>query len=165
MKRVAFSKKQADKYIQERANASCFICDIVAGKAIRAEHYIIFEDDQCIIFLSNKPTQYAHVLVCPKKHVEQIASDLSNEEYLESQKIVHQVVKAVSRAVEHDRIYVASFGSQQMNKHVHFHVVPIPSGTPIREQQMAAMIPDLVGHLELEESEWQELANKLRQEF
>lgn len=165
MKRITLSKDQADEYIQERTNASCFICDIVAGKEIREKHHVIFEDDQTIVFLSNKPTQYGHVLVCPKKHVEQLASDLNEAEYLELQTFVHQTIRSVSKAIEHERIYAASFGSHQMNSHIHFHVVPVPPGTPIREQQMASMMPELVGYLELDESEWQELANKLRQEF
>ncbi|MFH1314984.1 MAG: HIT domain-containing protein [Candidatus Uhrbacteria bacterium] len=165
MRRIPFPKDQIDQYIEECARTSCFICDIVEGKDIRKKHHIIFEDDQTIVFLSNKPTQYGHVLVCPKKHVEQLASDLNEADYLELQTVAHRTNRVVSKVVEHERLYIASFGSQQMNSHIHFHVVPIPPGTPIREQQMASMMPELVGYLELEESEWKELTNKLRQEF
>ncbi|MFA6522127.1 MAG: HIT family protein [Patescibacteria group bacterium] len=161
MKRIAFNKHESDNYIQERGIAPCFICQIVAGDKIRDRHQILFEDERVIAFLSSKPTQYGQVLVCPKQHAEQISKDLDDEEYLHLQSIIFKFSKAIQKALNPERIYVASFGSQQMNRHIHFHLVPIPKGTPIREQQMASMMPELVGYLDLEDSEWKELAKNI----
>jgi diadenosine tetraphosphate (Ap4A) HIT family hydrolase len=36
-----------------------------------------------------------------------------------------------------ERRYVLSLGSQQGNRHVHWHVVPLPPGVPYHEQQTA----------------------------
>ena len=61
-----------------------------------------------------------------------------------------------------ERIYIASFGSHQMNAHVHFHIHPLPPGVPVREQQMASMSAELVGRLELTQAEWDELGTRIR---
>lgn len=163
MKRVSFPTKEADEYIKERGEKPCFICQIVAKESIRDRHQILFEDDQSIAFLSSMPTQFGHTLVCPKRHIEQVTEDLSESEYLHLQTVVQRLAKAVNKVVYPERTYIASFGSQQMNRHVHFHIVPLPAGTPIREQQMASMMPELVGYLELEQEEWEDLAKKIKQ--
>lgn len=165
MRRIPFSKKDANRYIKERGEEPCFICQIVANEPIRLRHQILFEDDQLIVFLSSMPTQLGQTLVCPKRHVEQVTEELSEVEYIHIQSIVQRFAKAISKVFKPERIYVASFGSQQMNRHVHFHIVPLPVGTPICKQQMAAMMPELVGHLELEDEEWQNIAQRIKQEF
>ena len=38
-----------------------------------------------------------------------------------------------------ERLYVLSLGSQQGNRHVHWHVVPLPPGVPYEEQQLAVL--------------------------
>ncbi len=162
MKRIAFLKEEADKYIAERSSAPCFICQIVAHEPIRERHEIVYEDEETIAFLSAKPTQYGQLLVCPKRHVEQIVDDLNEDEYLKLQSIVYRMTRVIKKVTEAERIYIASFGSQQMNSHVHFHIVPISANTPIREQQMASMMPELVGYLELSPLEWKDLAAKLK---
>lgn len=165
MKRIPFPEKKADAYIKERGEKPCFICQIIAGEPIRDRHQILFEDDQLIAFLSSMPTQFGHTLVCPKRHIEQVAEDFSESEYLHLQTVVQRLAKAVNKVAHPERTYIASFGSQQMNRHVHFHIVPLQANTPIREQQMAAMMPELVGYLELEPEEWVDLAEKIKSKF
>jgi histidine triad (HIT) family protein len=162
MKRVPFIKKEADQYIKERKQSPCFICEIVEGNPRRNLHHILSEDDQVIVFLSSLPTHYGQTLVCPKRHVEQVTKDLNEEEYLHLQRIIFKMSQAIQHAVHPERLYIASFGSQQMNKHVHFHILPLPEGVPIREQQMASMMPEVVGKLKLSDNEWKELAENIR---
>ena len=161
MQRIPFVKKEADQYIKERTEKPCFICQIVAGDAIRDRHHILFEDDQVIVFLSSMPTHLGQTLVCPKRHVEDVAGGFSEEEYLHLQTVVHTFTKVLRKALQPERIYIASFGSQQMNRHVHFHLLPLPKDVPVREQQMASMMPELVGYLQLEPNEWKNLVEKL----
>ena len=158
MKRIVPSKEKTDKYIKECRDAPCFICQIVRGEPLRNEHHILFEDESVIAFLSAFPTQYGQVLVCPKRHVEHVAEELDLDDYLYLQEIVHRMARAVNRFTNPERTYIASFGSQQMNRHVHFHIVPLPANRPIGEQQMTAMIPEVVGHLILDDEDWMALA-------
>jgi diadenosine tetraphosphate (Ap4A) HIT family hydrolase len=162
VRRVPFSVQQGDEYIAERTAAPCFICEIVAGGARRKAHEIVYEDDQVIAFLSSLPTHYGQTLVCPKRHVVDVVGGLTLGEYLYLQRIVHAVGRAVEQVVAPERIYIVSFGSHQLNSHVHFHVHPLPPGVPAREQQMVSMLLEAVGCLELTQAEWDDLGQRIR---
>lgn len=162
MRRVAFERQEADRYSAERAAGPCFICEIVAGASRRRAHEIVYEDDRFIAFLSSLPSHYGQTLVCPKRHVVDVVGGMSLDEYLDLQRVVYAVGRAVERAVEPERIYIAAFGSHQGNAHVHFHVHPLPKGVPIREQQMASMLLEVVGRLELTQAEWEEVGARIR---
>ena len=77
--------------------------------------------------------------------------------------MVHRVGRALSRAVPTERLYVLSLGSQAGNRHVHWHLAPLPPGVPFDEQQFAALDTDL--GFDLDESELQELAQRIRAEL
>lgn len=98
---------------------------------------IIHEDDKAIAFLDGYPRAYGYTLVAPKEHREQVTGDFTVEEYLELQRLVYRVTEAVRREVGAERMYIFTFGSNQGNSHVHWHVVPLPPGVPYEEQQGA----------------------------
>ncbi len=162
MRRVPFTPRQGDEYIAERATAPCFICEIAAGGARRKAHEIVYEDDQVIALLASPATHYGQTLVCPKRHVVDVVGGLSLDEYLYLQRVVHAVGRAVEQVVAPERIYIAAFGSHQVNAHVHFHVHPLPPGVPVREQQMVSMLLEAVGCLELTQEEWEDLGRRIR---
>ena len=68
----------------------------------------------------------------------------------------------VSAVVPTERLYVLSLGSNEGNDHVHWHVAPLPPGTPYAEQQFAALMVERAGYLELSEQEHAELAAEIR---
>lgn len=162
MRRIPYQAKEADQYLAERATGPCFICEIVAGKARRRAHEVVYEDERTIAFLSSMPTHYGQTLVCPKRHIATVVGGMELDEYLDLQRIIYMIGRAVERAVEPERIYIATFGSNQVNAHVHFHILPLPKGIPVREQQMASMMVEVVGRLELTNDEWKELQTKIR---
>ncbi len=53
--------------------------------------------------------------------------------------LVFYVSEAVRAEVEAERMYIFTFGSNQGNAHVHWHVAPLPPGTPYEAQQGAAV--------------------------
>jgi diadenosine tetraphosphate (Ap4A) HIT family hydrolase len=117
----------------------CFICAIGAGEP-GFEHEVVFHDDgEHIAFLSRYPTVYGYALVSPREHVEHIVRERDLDAYLRTQAVVYRVARAVEAVVEPERTYVASLGSQQGNRHQHWHIVPLPPGTPYEEQQLEAM--------------------------
>jgi diadenosine tetraphosphate (Ap4A) HIT family hydrolase len=109
------------------------------------------------------PTQYGYTLVAPKEHKEQVASDFTVEEYLDLQRVVHRVVEAVREEVGAERMYVLSLGSNQGNAHVHWHVVPLPPGTPYEEQQFSAVRLETAGALRIPDEEKAALATRIGQ--
>ena len=58
-----------------------------------------------------------------------------------------------------ERLYILSLGSQQGNRHNHWHVAALPPGVPFEDQQLAALDADV---LDLSETEFEQLAARLR---
>ena len=114
----------------------CFVCRILAGNNERPQHFV-YEDYKAIAFLDTYPRAYGYTLVAPKEHKEQVTGDFSIEEYLDLQRVVYRVSEAVREEVGAERMYLYTFGSNQGNSHVHWHVVPLPPGVPYEEQQGA----------------------------
>ena len=112
----------------------CFVCRMVNGNS-RSPENIIHEDDKVLVFLDGYPRAYGYTLVAPKEHKEQVTGDFTMEEYLDLQRLVYQVTEAVREEVGAERMYVFTFGSNEGNSHVHWHVVPLPPGVPYEDQQ------------------------------
>ncbi len=132
----------------------CFVCGIVARDPDFSDHHIVYEDDGAIAFFNRWPTQRGYTLVAPKEHREQEATGGSTvDEYLALQRVVYGVAEAVREEVGAERVYVLSLGSNQGSAHVHWHVVPLPPGTPYEEQQFAAVMLETAGALGMPEDE------------
>jgi diadenosine tetraphosphate (Ap4A) HIT family hydrolase len=111
------------------------------------------------------PAVRGHVLVAPIEHSERVEGT-DESEYLEIQRIVLHTARAVAAATPTERTYVASFGSQQGNRHIHWHVVPCPPGLPLEEQQ-TRLIEATDGYLDIPDQDMASLsvaiAHELRQ--
>lgn len=139
----------------------CFICELVAG-TLELEHHVFHEDDRAVAFLNAYPTLYGQSIVAPREHREDVTGDFALDEYLALQTIVHRVGEALRATVPTERLYVASLGSRQANRHVHWHVAPLPPGVPLERQQLAALAWETDGVLDLPEPELATLAARLR---
>jgi len=138
----------------------CFVCGIVESLPDAPAH-IVYEDDTYVAFLDAYPRQYGYTLVCPKEHREQVSADFSLPEYLSLQELVYHISEAVRAEVDAERMYIFTFGSNQGNSHVHWHVAPCPRGTPYDQQQGAA-VGWQAGVLRIPEEEMAALAARLR---
>lgn len=136
----------------------CFVCEIVSGGR---DAYIAYEDDRALVFLDKYPRQYGYTLVAPKEHKEQVTGDFEVEAYLDLQRLIYHVTEAVRQEVEAERMYIFTFGSNQGNAHVHWHIAPLPPGTPYEKQQGAAVSWQR-GVLAVSEEEMVSLAARLR---
>jgi diadenosine tetraphosphate (Ap4A) HIT family hydrolase len=114
----------------------CFVYAIVRGDTPFPEN-IDYENDRSLVFLDGYPRAYGYTLVATKEHREQVTADFAMEEYLDLQRLVYRVTEAVREEVGAERMYLYTFGSNQGNSHVHWHVVPLPAGAPYEEQQGA----------------------------
>ena len=145
--------------VSRARSGPCFICEMLAGKPDFAHHRIA-EDEDTVLFLSKYPTQRGDALVCPKAHVEDLAEDLTTEAYLALQARVHRLARAMKQVLPVERVYVLSLGSQQGNRHLHFHVVPLPPGVPYEQQQYHALMAEH-GILPLTDADMASLAQQL----
>lgn len=150
-----------DSYTERIQQGPCFLCELVRGNP-ELPHHIIYEDDNAIAFLNKYPSLYGHTLVAPKRHREQVTGDFTLEEYQTLQTIVYRVSEAIRRVLQPERIYILSLGSQQGNRHVHWHIAPLPPGVPYERQQLQALAVE-EGFLDLSDEEMAELAARIGQ--
>lgn len=149
-----------DSYLDKIQKGPCFICEMVAGRL--NGNYIIEQNDEYIIFLNKYPGLYGYTLVAPAKHKEQVTGDFSLEGYLALQSVIYRTAEAVRKSVTAERVYILSLGSQQGNRHVHWHIAPLPFGVPFKEQQLEALKIEN-GILAIPEDEMEKLARKIAQ--
>lgn len=149
-----------EAYLRSVRERPCFICGLAAGDPQFA-HHIVFEDDFAIAFLNKYPSLAGYVLVCPKAHVEQVTGDLDLDDYLRLQTVVFAVSEALRETLAVERVYILSLGSQQANSHVHWHVAPLPPGTPFESQQFAALDLERTGVLAMTEPQMADLAARI----
>jgi diadenosine tetraphosphate (Ap4A) HIT family hydrolase len=146
-------------YERRAREGPCFICALVAGNN---PHHVIYEDETAIVFLNRYPMLYGYTLVAPRAHREQATGDFTRDEYLALQRVIYEVSDALRQVVPTERLYILSLGSQQGNRHVHWHLAPLPPGVPYAEQQTAALDHSR-GVLALADKEQASLAQALRQ--
>jgi diadenosine tetraphosphate (Ap4A) HIT family hydrolase len=149
-----------DSYIDRIQNSPCFICEMIAGR-LNGNH-IIQQNDEFIIFLNKYPVLYGYALVAPVKHKEQVTGDFALAEYLALQRAVYQTAEAVRKSVHAERVYILSLGSQQGNRHVHWHIAPLPFGVPFKEQQIDALRIEN-GILDISDDAMEKLARQIQE--
>lgn len=149
----------AAAYERRSREGPCFICETLAGNPDYPGH-IVWADDDAVALLARYNTLLGHTLVAPRAHREQVTGDFGIEEYLDLQRLVYQVGEALRRELPTERLYVMSLGSQSGNRHVHWHVAPLPPGVPYDQQQLAAFSWDR-GVLDLPDEELAALAGRI----
>jgi diadenosine tetraphosphate (Ap4A) HIT family hydrolase len=125
---------------------------------------MIYEDKSTVVFLSKYPSLYGYTLVAPRDHREQATGDFTLDEYLALHRVIYHVAEALRQVVPTERIYILTLGSQQGNRHVHWHLAPLPPGVPYEQQQTAALDHSR-GILALSDEDMASLAQALRQEL
>jgi histidine triad (HIT) family protein len=115
--------------------------------------YIVAEDDQHIAFLDIMPLVKGHVLVVPKEETDYIY-DLDEELYTSLHLFARKVAMAQESVITCTRIGVAVIGLEV--PHVHIHLVPLRSMDDINFSRPK---------LQLEQSEMEEIASKIKQAF
>jgi diadenosine tetraphosphate (Ap4A) HIT family hydrolase len=148
-------------YEKRSREGPCFVCGLVAGTN---PHHMIYEDQSTVVFLSKYPTLYGYTLVAPRDHREQATGDFTVDEYLALHRVIYHVAEALRQVVPTERIYILTLGSQQGNRHVHWHLAPLPPGVPYEQQQTAALDHSR-GSLALSDEDMAALAHALRQEL
>ncbi len=82
----------------------------------------VAENDSCFAFLDIAPLKKGHVLVVPKKEVDNIF-DLDSESYVQLFSFAQQVAKAIKSTITCKRISMHVIGLEV--PHAHIHLVPI----------------------------------------
>lgn len=71
--------------------------------------------------------------------------------------MIHHAGEALTSVVATERLYVLTLGSQQGNRHVHWHLVTLPPGVPYDDQQIG-FFDERRGYLQFDAADMAELA-------
>ena len=145
-------------YHQRARTGPCFVCQIVSRHTDFPAH-IIYEDDVAIAFLDKYPRVAGYTLLAPRAHRTGVTRDFPLEEYLALQERLHRIAEVVREEMSAERLYLLALGSDQGNAHVHWHIVPLPRGTPYEQQQLEIYRLDV---LKQSPEELADLAARLR---
>jgi diadenosine tetraphosphate (Ap4A) HIT family hydrolase len=94
--------------------AGCEVCDSPGGE-------LLWQDDLCRVILVNDPDYPGYCRVICNRHVREM-TDLEASVQERLMRVVFAAEGAVRRAMQPDKINLASFGN--MVPHLHWHVIP-----------------------------------------
>jgi len=101
----------------------CIFCQISQKKIPSS---IVYEDENFVAFLDIRPANKGHVLVIPKKHIEDLLS-LSEEQTKELFAVVQRVAQGIKKATDADALNIVQNNGTtagQVIPHIHVHVIP-----------------------------------------
>lgn len=103
--------------------SNCIFCDIIAKKL---PAYLVAENEYAIAILPKKMESFAHTLIVPKKHYENLFDIPANE--------LKNLISFLQNTVKSYKIWLWAAGinilnangkdAQQSVPHLHFHLIP-----------------------------------------
>ena len=102
----------------------CIFCQIIRKQA---PANVVYEDQQVVAFLSNRPVHEGHTLVVPKKHYENIF-EIPEDETGYLSRVVKHVAVAVKNVMSTEGIRIVQnngWAAGQVVFHLHVHVIPM----------------------------------------
>ncbi len=108
----------------------CVFCDFILNRI--DQELIVFEDKYIIarVDLAHKPNNHGHVLVIPKKHIQDIY-ELSEELYIPLMSALRLLSRAVKKAFSAEGVNIRQNNESAAGQdvfHLHFHVIPRHKG-------------------------------------
>lgn len=118
-------------------NLPAYQADNIFAKIIRGEMPCVkvFEDDDALALMDIFPQTEGHTLVIPKRARATSLLDAPEADLKTLIVGVQRIARAVEKALEPDGIRIMQFngsGAGQTVFHLHFHVIPIYAGRPVR---------------------------------
>lgn len=103
----------------------CIFCKIVS-KAIPST--VVYEDDFVLAFPDIHPIKPVHILIIPKKHVDEFVAVEDHELFKHIGKAIQKLIKEKELEDKGYKIMINGGGHQDVN-HLHIHLLG-PMGSP-----------------------------------
>lgn len=101
--------------------SDCLFCKII-NKEIKSK--TVYEDDDIKVFMDANPDANGHMLVVPKKHINDF-TELDDETAVSINNVVKKMEKIITSKLKPDGIrLINNYGCYQMIKHYHLHIIP-----------------------------------------
>lgn len=98
----------------------CPFCDLTKLE-------IFYQDDYCFGMIISEPLKDGHLMVVPKRHVENL-SDLKSEESQAILNLLGRLRKIIPQIYKDDPIILMNTGDHSTIDHIHFHILPSKGG-------------------------------------
>ena len=111
--------------------------DNIFAKIIRGDLPCVkvYEDASILAFMDIFPQSEGHALVIPKNAKATMLFDIDPDDLKTLIEGVQKVAKAVDKALEPDGVRIIQFNGPEAGQtvfHIHFHIIPIYAGKPMR---------------------------------
>lgn len=117
------------------------MADSIFTKIIKGEIpcHKIYEDDKTFAFLDIHPINPGHVLLVPKKQIDDIW-DMSDDDYHYLWSVAKHLAEHIQKSIKPPRVgvVVEGFGVP----HVHIHLIPLHEGNDTKKLQDMGAEPD-----------------------
>jgi histidine triad (HIT) family protein len=103
--------------------SDCIFCKIIKGEI---PCFKVFEDDDVLAFADINPISRGHVLIIPKRHVENMW-EATEEELVIVMRTAKKLVHAIKDAINPDGVAILQLNGKAVNQvvmHYHFHLIP-----------------------------------------
>ena len=103
--------------------SDCVFCKIIKGEI---PCFKIFEDDTVLAFADINPLSKGHLLIIPKRHIENMW-EATEEELVTVMRTAKRLVHAIKDAINPDGVAVLQLNGKAVNQvvmHYHFHLIP-----------------------------------------
>lgn len=100
----------------------CGLCNLVNHEAT-----LIYHDNLIICCLNYEPLKQPHLMVLPKRHVEQL-NELKPQELKAIFDYLDKLQKIIKNHFNHDVLIGMNTGKFASQPHIHFHILPYTAG-------------------------------------
>ncbi len=99
----------------------CLFCKIINREV---PGNILYEDDDCLVFLDAYPDSEGHTLVIPTKHYEDIY-EVPEEVLVKMFKVGKKIATKLMTKLDKSALtFLINYGDAQVIKHIHLHLIP-----------------------------------------
>lgn len=119
----------------------CIFCRIVSGEIPATK---VWDDDNCVVFMDIFPVSRGHILIVPKKHVDNFVSlpvELILPLFAAAQKVATATVRAAGAPAFNLTINNGRESGQEVF-HLHLHVIPRTAGDGLKTWPKISYVED-----------------------
>jgi ATP adenylyltransferase len=114
------------EYILAPRDESCFLCDMF-GASDDARNHLLHRGTTCAVVMNRYPYTGGHLMVCPYRHIAQLA-DLTREERIELMDLTERSVRILTAEMKPQGFNVGynlgHAAGAGLRDHLHQHIVP-----------------------------------------
>ena len=114
------------EYIRKVGKGACFLCEMLSASDDRT-NLVLLRGKTCAMVINRYPYNNGHLMVCPCRHISDIATATSDER-LETMNLVASAVEALRKIMRPDGFNIGlnlgRAAGAGLEEHIHTHIVP-----------------------------------------